>query len=110
MTMPDETEKATPQHESFDLESVYDKKIAPLMTKIIDICREHKLPMFATFLYMNDLEGGDDGLCTTYLLFEERPIPEPMMALQKFAARPSPLRIRTVNKEGVTTHEEVIFP
>lgn len=26
---------------SFDLESVYDEQIAPLMTQIIDICKRH---------------------------------------------------------------------
>ena len=32
-------------------EKIYDEKIAPLMTQIIEICKEHKLPMFATFQY-----------------------------------------------------------
>ncbi|MCI0526392.1 MAG: hypothetical protein L0Y56_02920, partial [Nitrospira sp.] len=33
----------------YDLEKVYDKQIAPLMTKIIAICKKHKLPMVASF-------------------------------------------------------------
>jgi len=32
-------------------EDVYDQKIAPLMTQIIDICKEHQIPMFATYEY-----------------------------------------------------------
>jgi len=37
------------QFETMDLEKVYDEEIAPLMEKIIAICKEHKLPVFATF-------------------------------------------------------------
>lgn len=32
-----------------DKEDVYDQEIAPLMTQIIDICKKHQMPMFATF-------------------------------------------------------------
>jgi len=46
-----------------NLESVYDKEIAPLMEKIINICRANQLPMFATFEYKNDT------FCTTNLPF-----------------------------------------
>ncbi len=38
-------------NESYDLEAVYDQRIAPLMTKIITICLEHKMPMVASFMY-----------------------------------------------------------
>ncbi len=40
--------------EPFNLEDVYDEKIAPLMTQIVEICTEHKLPFFATFVCMHD--------------------------------------------------------
>ena len=98
--------------ESFDLEDVYDEQIAPLMTKIIEICNAHKLPMFATFLYLNDLEEDDDGLCTTNLMFEERPIPEPLLALARCLRlkRQPALRFTVRNKEGVVTHETIIMP
>lgn len=43
------------------LEPIYDEKIAPLMTEIIAICMEHKLPMFATF------QIGEKDFCTTSL-------------------------------------------
>lgn len=67
--------------EAFDLESVYDEQIAPLMTQIIAICAEHKLPMFATFLYMNDPPGDDTGVCTTNQMYPERPIPPEFLEL-----------------------------
>lgn len=43
-------------------ERVYDEQIAPLMDQIIAICKEHKLPVFAAFQYV------EDGMCTTALL------------------------------------------
>jgi hypothetical protein len=61
------------QQEAFDLEAVYDEKIAPLMTQIIAICQENKLPVFATFLYGQSV--GDEGqrdLCTTIQQFPGR--------------------------------------
>lgn len=44
-----------------DKEHIYDKKIAPLMTQIIDICKEHKLPFFASFQFADNefcISGG----------------------------------------------------
>ena len=44
-------------------EQIYDAKINPLMGKIIEICKEHKISMFATF----DIPGEEDAgmTCTT---------------------------------------------
>lgn len=44
-----------------DLESVYDEEISPLVTRIIEICKKHDIPMFAEFQY------SDDGYCRTAL-------------------------------------------
>lgn len=49
---------------TFDLESVYDDQIAPLMTQIIAICAKHKLPIAATFEYATD------DFCTTTMGFD----------------------------------------
>jgi len=58
--------------EAFNKEDVYDNEISPLMTKIIDICKEHKIPMLASFTYENCEEKGT-GRCTTLLNgFENR--------------------------------------
>jgi len=44
----------------FNLEGVYDDQIAPLMAEIIQICKTHKLPMFAVFQYeATDEEQGN---------------------------------------------------
>ena len=100
------------EHEPFDLESVYDAEIAPLMTKIIAICHEHKLPMFATFLFANDPEG-DDGLCTTNLMFKERPIPDELLELVNLVgmgARRPALKLTVRDKNGQITDKPVIIP
>ena len=52
--------------DKFDLESVYDEQIAPLMTQIIDICKRHSLPMAATFEYATE------DFCTTTIPCDNR--------------------------------------
>lgn len=44
-----------------DNEAVYDEQLAPLMRQVIAVCKAHKIPMFATFVYK------PDGFCTTSL-------------------------------------------
>lgn len=89
--------------EGFDLEAVYDAEIAPLMTQIIDICHKHKLPMLATFLCMNDPdESGDDLVCTTNLMFKERPIPDKLLTLVDVVSPPkrAAFRMRVTKGDG----------
>jgi hypothetical protein len=50
----------------FDLESVYDEQISPLMQQIIAICNEHQMPMVCSFAFENCEERGV-GDCTTIL-------------------------------------------
>lgn len=42
-------------------EEIYDERISPLMTQIIDICKEHKIALLANFC----LSLEDDGLMAT---------------------------------------------
>ncbi len=42
-----------------DKEKIYDEQIAPLIAKIIEICKTEEIPMFAEFQY------ADLGFCTT---------------------------------------------
>lgn len=46
-------------------ERIYDEQIAPLMTAIIALCRQHDISVYATF----DLSDDDDETlaCTTYI-------------------------------------------
>ncbi len=50
-----------------DLEAVYDEQISPLMARIIAVCKEHGMPMVASFhLRTTPTEG--KCLCTTAIL------------------------------------------
>jgi len=54
----------------FDAEAAYDAEIAPLMDKIIEVCRREGIPMVASFCYAkgrlaDDPEGLD--FCSTVL-------------------------------------------
>ncbi len=60
---------------TWDEESTYDERIAPLMTQIIAVCKERRIPMFASFAYGQGSDGGTD-FCTTSLPVKERPVPE----------------------------------
>lgn len=57
--------------ELYNLESVYDAEISPLVKQINEICKKHRIPAFMSFKYEMDAERGD-GLCTTNLPFEGR--------------------------------------
>ena len=59
----------------FDKEKVYDEEIAPLMSKIIEVCKKHKIPMITAFNYDNKDGESDRGFCATYLPFEGRTPP-----------------------------------
>ncbi|HDL8465947.1 TPA: hypothetical protein PXR61_001985 [Yersinia enterocolitica] len=62
--------------EIYDLESVYDERISPLMRQIIDICNENQMPMICSFAFEN-CEERNVGCCTTILnSFDNRFIPE----------------------------------
>ncbi|EAM3159465.1 hypothetical protein NJB71_001253 [Salmonella enterica] len=67
------THNTVPGH--YNLESVYDEKINPLMQQIIAICKEHHMPMVASFAYEHCEEKGRC-CCTTTLTFEGRHIKE----------------------------------
>ena len=54
------------EDKAFDLENIYDEQIEPLMAQIIKIAQEHKMPMFATFVYKYK-DSKDYDLCTTLL-------------------------------------------
>lgn len=55
-----------PHPEYWTKEAVYDEQIAPLMARIIAICKEHEIPLACSFQYENDEDNGE-GLCATVL-------------------------------------------
>ena len=77
-----------PQIEIYDLENVYDEQINPLMQKIINICRENKMPMLCSFAFINNEERGL-GTCDTILNgFEGREIQRFVHALKTIRNQP----------------------
>lgn len=53
-----------------DSEAIYDTYIAPLMSHIIDMCKQHRIPMLATFQYCDDSHPDGPGMCTTRIPFD----------------------------------------
>lgn len=51
----------------YDKEKIYDKEIYPLMSQIIEICKENDIQMFATYT----LKEVGEIACTTYIESEE---------------------------------------
>jgi hypothetical protein len=74
----DENEEQFPQH--YDLESVFDEKIHPLLKTIVNICTEYNIPMLSTFQYKNN----DDQimLCTSVVLPPDRTCTKVSLAAQ----------------------------
>ena len=54
-------------------EPIYDEKIAPLMDKIIEICKENGISMFANFKIADATEYEEDYYCTTCLQGDNQP-------------------------------------
>ena len=60
-----------------DKEKIYDEQISPLMRQIIEVCKEHKIPLFANFGFdpvphVEDEEGRYPAdRCTTSLMGDE---------------------------------------
>ncbi len=57
-------------HEVTQREAIYDRDISPLMTRIIALCKEHDIPMLASFDLDDDRDGEErKGLkCSTAIL------------------------------------------
>ena len=53
----------------YDKEQIYDDKISPLMTQIIEICKENDIQMLFSCYLKTDDEG--DMSCDTYLESKE---------------------------------------
>lgn len=49
--------------ENFDEEKVYAEKISPLVAQIVDLCKEHGIPMVSSFVYRNNDKS--TGCCVT---------------------------------------------
>jgi len=66
--------------EDFDVEKVLDEQISPLMKQLLDICKEHKIPMVASFAYRSNAAGID--FSSSLIIPEERQVRELISASQ----------------------------
>jgi hypothetical protein len=74
--------------ETYNLEHVYDREIAPLMAQILTICEQHHLPMVAAFAFSSAHDGDEVGICTSALLYPKRqPVP---LCMALHAVEPPP--------------------
>ena len=80
------SEHAKPE-EFWDAEAVYDEHIAPLMTRIIALCKEHRIPLAATFQYGNDEEDGPL-MVTTTIPFPDRESEEIVAIMRRMSPKP----------------------
>jgi hypothetical protein len=98
----------TQELETFDLEAVYDAEIAPLMAQILDVCKRHRMPMFATFIYRDTEDSAD--LCTSMLKFDGRTCDMVDAALGLVRRGPRPMfRVTTRAADGTPLVDEVIL-
>ena len=93
-------------------EEAYDSNISPLMTQIVAICKEHGIPMVASF-QLNDERPADDAFCCTTILVGGKDFADTCEALSaaSSALRPrrSPMMMLTSrDAEGNVTRMETI--
>jgi len=100
----------------YDLEEVYDERISPLMSEIIAICKEHKMPMVATFQYAVLDDGSETpgpNWCTTVLQWADRGL-QGKAADAAAAVNPKkrgPMMVlKTLDADGAVTGVEVVLP
>lgn len=87
-------------------EEAYDELISPLMSQIIAICKEHKIPCLANFSL--DAESGLQ--CTTTLLDEEWEPSEKMLeAARLIYAKREPLMLTVRDAAGNIKSMEAIL-
>jgi hypothetical protein len=55
-----------PEFRTLDREAVYDNQVFPLMGEIIDLCKEHDIPLLASFQYDDRSDPEDSSACTTF--------------------------------------------
>ncbi len=91
-------------------EQIYDEKINPLMTQVIEICKANSIAMLATFDIPNDEDP--DLACTTHLPDETGKLPDRIADCARAAkagrTSASPLMITTQHADGSKTLTAVL--
>ncbi|AFQ50415.1 hypothetical protein [Burkholderia cepacia] len=96
--------------ETTNKEQIYDEQISPLMTQIIAICQQHKIPMLASFSIPT--EADPDLACSTSLIGNGFEAPESytraLRELRPELFRRPGLMIRAEHGDGSMTLTSVI--
>jgi hypothetical protein len=88
-------------------EAIYDAEINPLVAKIIDLCRLHKIPMVASFQFADATHPRGLGFCTTRLPFDgESPKLDTIARFLMDELPPMPAIVITTNPPGETRVED----
>lgn len=88
-------------------EQIYDERISPLMSQIIDICKEHKIAMVMSF-HLPDAEQ-DTLHCTTALVSNDYQPSDTLLEAWSVVQPNKPVRQITVrNAQGETTLVSVL--
>ena len=90
-------------------EQIYDSKIAPLMEQIINICKEHKIGMFATYEIPNEEDA--DLKCTTILPDEtgkNSPIITQLYRTVRDGSIVPPMHLTVKKPDGSEIHEVIL--
>ena len=81
-------------------EEVYDRDIFPLMAKIIEICKKHRIPfLFDVALGFEDEDDDNQLKCTSCLLEDDcEPSPEMLQVIDLLSPRKPMLAAFTITK------------
>lgn len=92
-------------------ERIYDEQISPLMTQIIAICKEHDIPLVATFQLDDERGEKAEGFCCSTALVPEdacRSVKEAYAGA--YPKRASPMMISTYDADGKLTQMTAVLP
>ena len=81
-------------------EAIYDDEISPLLKKILEICKTHKIAMLSEFCLGYDDDNPDSQLCCTSALLTEdhEPTERIKEAFNVLKPQPQFMTITTVSK------------
>lgn len=81
-------------------EAIYDEQVFPLMKQILDICKQHRIAMLASFDLGKDSSDDDSSrlLCTSHILEDDCEPFENLLAAKRELFRQPTFMALTVTK------------
>ena len=87
-------------------EDIYDTEIAPLMTRVIEICKKNRIAAVMSFAL--PIEGDPGLMCTTALVDEELGPPDCLLIARNAIVESAPDKLRMALKNNRGETVEVI--